>query len=106
MQSISDNAYPVGIAVGSIFVIVAIIMSLMWTLNKNPATETVATPPVVISLFMVLTFITVTIYATLKEIPETKTGELLLGALISTFTVVITYWFARNMQRPPDDRSK
>lgn len=63
----------------------------------------VVTPTVIISFFMLVTFVVVVIYSTLREIPKSETGELLLGALISTFTTVIVYWFGKG-SGPPDNK--
>jgi hypothetical protein len=105
VETLVKSAYPVGFAVSSMSLMVIIILLLMWVMSKDPVSARIGTPTVVISLFMLFTFITVTVFSTLKELPETKTGELLLGALISTFTVVITFWFAKQYFRP-DDKDK
>ena len=98
MNTVLSTPFPIGFIVIAMSIIVLIITSLMVFLSTKGIS--IATPTVIISIFMLLTFITVTIYSTLREIPETKTGELLLGALISTFTTVIVFWFGKGGGSP------
>lgn len=85
--------YPVSVSVIGISLIIIIYLGLMTFLYKRA--PNIVTPSLVISMFITLTFVLVAIFSTLRPTPESKTGDLLLGALISTFTTMIAYWFGK-----------
>ena len=99
MNALLALNYPVGFATVAICVIALTLVVVMAAFNKR--SPQIATPVVVISIMMTLTFLVVVIYSTLRPLPESKTGELLLGALISTFTTVVVYWFGKGNAPPP-----
>jgi uncharacterized BrkB/YihY/UPF0761 family membrane protein len=100
LNALLSFPYPVGGVVLAMSAVMFITIVLMTAINR--VSPDVPTPVVVISLYLTLTFVTVTVYSTLKEIPETKTGELLLGALISGYTIVLTFWFGKG-RGPPNN---
>ena len=87
------QGYPVSFIVVGISILVLAFLGLMTFFHLRA--PNVITPVLVVSLFMMLTFVVAVIYSTLQPLPESKTGDLLLGALISTFTTMIAYWFGK-----------
>lgn len=100
MDALLQFSYPTGVVIVGTSAIVVALIGLM-VLGNRYAPQ-IATPVVIISLLMTLTFLIVVVYSTLRPLPESKTGELLLGALISTFTTVVVYWFGKGGGRPPE----
>jgi FtsH-binding integral membrane protein len=93
MDALQASGFPVGlVVVGATLVVLLLLAMMAFISQRAPA---LATPTVVISLFMLITFVVVTVFSTLKALPESKIGELLLGALISTFTTVVVFWFGK-----------
>lgn len=99
MEALLASGYPVGFTVVAISITALVFLGALAFLGARA--PQIITPPLVISLFMMLTFVVVVLFSTLKSLPDSKTGELLLGALISTFTTVIVYWFGQG--RGPDE---
>ena len=98
MEALLASGYPVGlVVVATAAIVLALLAAMAFISHRAPA---LATPTVVISLFMLITFIVVVIFSTLRVLPESKTSELLLGALISTFTTVVVFWFGRGGDPP------
>jgi uncharacterized BrkB/YihY/UPF0761 family membrane protein len=85
--------YPALTTLLSITITIVVLISLMVWLRRHEGAEHIDTPRVALSLIVVMTFIGVTVYATLRPVPENEWSGQLVGALISGFTIVLSYWF-------------
>ena len=83
---ISTVPYPIlSLTVGLITVTVLV----MFMLRNRPKNDI----RVALALIVVIAFIGITAWAALHPIPESEVGGLLLGALISGFTIIVGWFF-------------
>ena len=76
-----------------VFVVVFVIALLVVLRRWSEPSADYTSPVFVLSLIIIIGFVSITAYAARTALPESEAAGQLLGGLISGFALVIGYWF-------------
>jgi|SRR5215469_12851498 len=96
--------YPAVTGVVTSLLVALVLLSVLTALRKwgGPSTQFL-TPRFVIAMVVVFAFLGVTAYGAVAAIPQSEQIGQLLGALISAFTIIVTYFFGPSSRDKKDD---
>jgi len=103
-KDVATSNYPALTTVSAMVVIILVMLSLITVLRRYSADTAFLSPRFVIALVVVFAFTGLTAYSAVFPLPESEPAGQMIGALIASFTIVITSFFPSSTaaERPSD----
>ena len=96
--------YPAMTGIVTALIVAVVLLTVLTVLRRwGGASTQFLTPRFVIGIVVVFAFLGVTAYGAVAQIPQSEQIGQLLGALISAFTIIVTYFLGPTARDKNDD---